>query len=63
VLSLSRLGLQVVLFFTLLSVVIGLATAETGLVEKGALVALGSVVIWVAALVRRIGGQPAPRSA
>ena len=61
-LSLSRLGLQVVLFFTLLSVVIGLATAETGLVEKGALVALGGVVIWVAALVRRIGGRSTARS-
>src|SRR5215210_890082 len=62
VLSLLRLGVQVVLFFTLLSVVIGLATAETGLVEKGALVALGGVVIWVAALVRRIGGRSTARS-
>jgi hypothetical protein len=62
VLALLRLGLQVVLFFSLVAVVIGLAAAETGLVEKGALVALGAVLIWLASLVRRIGERSAPRS-
>ena len=52
---LLRVALQVILFFILLSVVVGVASAETGLVEKAVLVVLGGVVIWLAARVRRIG--------
>ncbi len=58
-LTLVRLALQVVLLFLLLSIVVGLAAAETGLVEKGALAALGAVLVWLASLVRRIGGRSA----
>ncbi len=56
-LRLLRLALQVVLFFLLLSVVVGVASAETGLVEKSALVALAGILIWLASLVRRIGAR------
>jgi hypothetical protein len=62
VLALVRLGLQMVLFLMLLAVVVGVATPETGPVEKGALAALGGVLIWLATLVRRIGTRSAPRS-
>ena len=58
-----RLALQGVLFFTLLSIVVGLASAETGLLEKGVLVALVGIVVWLASLVRRIGARSALRSA
>ena len=58
-----RLALQAVLFFLLLGVVLGIASEETGVVEKIALAALAGVLIWLAALVRRIGGPSAPHSA
>ena len=60
--ALVRLALQVVLFFLLLSSVVGLASAQTGVVEKAVLVALGGVLIWLASLVRRIGARSLPRS-
>ena len=59
VLAVIRLALQVVLFFMLLSVVVGFASAETGVVEKVALVALAGVLVWFASRVRQIGaGSP-----
>jgi hypothetical protein len=54
-LRLLRIALQVVLFFLLLSLVVAVAAAETGIVEKVALIAAGAVLVWVAARVRRIG--------
>jgi hypothetical protein len=56
---LLRLALQVVLFFLLLSLVVAVAAAETGLVEKVALITAGVVLVWLAARVRRIGAPPA----
>jgi hypothetical protein len=58
VLALARIGLQLVLFFVLLSAVIGVGSADTGAFEKAALVALGVAVVWIAPHVRRIGRQP-----
>ena len=58
-LRLLRLALQLVLFFLLLSLVVAVAVAESGLVEKVALVAAGVVLVWLAARVRRIGAPPA----
>jgi hypothetical protein len=52
---LLRLALQVVLFFLLLSLVVAVASAETGTVEKGVLIAVGCVLVWLASRVRRIG--------
>jgi hypothetical protein len=50
------------LFFTLLSIVVGLAYAETGLAENVVLAALGGVMIWLAGMVRRIGRGSIVRS-
>ena len=50
-----RLALHVVLFFVLLSLVVAVAAAQTGLVEKIVLFAAGAVVVWLASRVRRIG--------
>jgi hypothetical protein len=55
---LLRRALQVVLFFLLLSLVVAVASAQTGLVEKVALIAAGAVLVWLASYVRR-GGAPA----
>jgi hypothetical protein len=55
---LLRILLQVVLLFAMLSAVIALASSGTGIVEKGLLVLVVGVLVWLAALVRRIG---APR--
>jgi hypothetical protein len=57
--SLLRVALQVVLFFLLLSLVVAVAAAETGVVEKVALIAAGVVLVWLASRVRRIGAPPA----
>ena len=54
-LRLLRLALQVVLFFLLLSLVVAVASAQTGTVEKVALIAAGALLVWVASRVRRIG--------
>ena len=51
---LLRLALQVVLFFLLLSLVVAVASAQTGTVEKVALIAAGAVLVWLASRVRRI---------
>jgi hypothetical protein len=53
--KLLRLALQVVLFFVLLSLVVAVASAQTGIVEKVALIAVGAVLVWLASCVRRIG--------
>ena len=58
-LRLVRIGLQVVLFFLLLSVVVAIGAAETGLVEKAALMVAGLALVRVASRVRRIGARPA----
>jgi hypothetical protein len=55
---LLRLALQVVLFFLLLSLVVAVAAAETGLVEKVALITAAVVLVWLASRVRRIGAPP-----
>ncbi len=52
---LLRLALQIVLFFLLLSLVVAVASAQTGTVEKVALIAAGAVLVWLASRVRRIG--------
>ena len=52
---LLRLALQVVLFFLLLSLVVAVASAQTGTVEKVALIAAGVLLVWLASRVRRIG--------
>ena len=54
-LRIIRLALQVVLFFVLLSLVVAVATAQTGLIEKVVLFAAGAVVVWLASRVRHIG--------
>jgi len=52
---LLRLALQVVLFFLLLSLVVAVASAQTGTVEKVALIAAGALLVWLASRVREIG--------
>jgi hypothetical protein len=52
---LLRLALQVVLFFLLLSLVVAVASAQTGTVEKVALIAAGVVSVRLASRVRRVG--------
>jgi hypothetical protein len=52
---LLRIALQVVLFFVLLSLVVAVAAAETGTLEKVVLIAVGAVLVWLASRVRRIG--------
>jgi hypothetical protein len=59
---LLRIVLQVVLFFLLLSLVVAVAAAETGLVEKVALITAGVVLVWLASRIRRIGAPPAHRT-
>lgn len=54
---LLRVALQVVLFFLLLSLVVAVASAQTGTVEKVALIAAGAVLVWLASRVRRIGAD------
>lgn len=53
-LRLLRIALQLVLFFLLIAVVVGVASGESGIVEKVALVAAGAVLVWLASRVRRI---------
>ena len=57
---LVRLVLQVVLFFLLLSLVVAVASVQTGIVEKVALIAVGAVLVWLASYVRRIGAPVHP---
>jgi hypothetical protein len=59
-LRLLRLALQVVLFFLLLSLVVAVASAQTGSIEKVALIAAGAVLVWLASRVRRIGAPVRP---
>jgi len=44
-LRLLRVALQVVLFFLLISLVVAVAAAQTGTVEKVALIAAGAVLV------------------
>lgn len=53
-----RLAVQFVLFFLLLSAVIGVSSSETGVVEKGALIVYGGVLVWLASRVRGLGARP-----
>jgi hypothetical protein len=55
VLRLLRLALLAVLFFVLLSLMIVVVDAHTGLAEKAVLVAGAAIVVWLASRVRRIG--------
>jgi hypothetical protein len=50
-----RILLQVVLFFLLLGVVVGIGAQETGTVEKLVLVPIGLGLVWLAAKVRGLG--------
>ena len=52
---LLRIALQVVLFFLMLSLVVAVASEETGAFEKLALIPAGAVLVWLASRVRRIG--------
>jgi hypothetical protein len=61
-LRLLRLALQVLLFFLLLGSAIGIGSGETGAIEKLALAALAGGLVWLAALVRRIGAPGRPRT-
>ena len=58
-LRLARLILQVVLFFLLVSVVIGVASGDTGTAEKAVLAAIGIALVWAASFVRRLGRRTA----
>ncbi len=49
---LLRIALQVVLFFLLLGVVVGIGTPNTGGLEKAVLVAVGIGLIWLAIRLR-----------
>jgi hypothetical protein len=53
--TLLRLALQVVLFFLLLSLVVAVASAHTGTVEKVVLIAVGALLVLLAARVRQLG--------
>jgi hypothetical protein len=53
--TLLRIALQVVLFFLLLSLVVAVAGAQTGIGEKVALISAGGLLVLLAARVRRIG--------
>jgi hypothetical protein len=55
---LLRLALQLVLFFSLMSVAIAIGTAETGPWEKGALLLLAAGLVWLASRVRGISTRP-----
>ena len=56
--GLLRIALQVVLFFLMLSLVVAVATEETGTFEKAALIPIGAALVWLASRVRRIGSPP-----
>ena len=57
-LRLLRFALQLILFFLLLSLVVAVGSAQTGVVEKVALIAAGVALVWLASRVRRIGAAP-----
>ena len=58
-LTLLRLAIQLVLFFFLLSLVVAVGSAQTGPVEKAALIAAGVALVWLASRVRRIDARSA----
>jgi hypothetical protein len=59
-LRLLRIALQVVLFFLLIGVVIGIGTPNTGGLEKVVLVLVGLGLVWLATRLR--SDRSAPRS-
>ena len=59
-LTIVRLALQVVLFFLLLGIVIGVGSGDTGAAEKVVMALLGGLLIWFAPKVRRIGRASSP---
>ena len=58
-LRMFRFALQLVLFFLLFSLVVAVGSAQTGPIEKAALIAVGVALVWIASHVRRIGAAPA----
>ena len=60
---LVRLALQVVLFFLLLGTVVAIGAADTGPLEKLVLAVAVAGLVWLAALVRRIGAPRRPGAA
>jgi hypothetical protein len=59
-LGLNDSGESEPLFFLLASLVMAVASAETGLIEIVALVAVGAVLVWLAARVMRLGAPLHP---
>jgi hypothetical protein len=57
---LLRIAIQVVLFFVLLSLVVAVGSAQTGVVEKAVLIGAGALLVWLASRVRRIGAPVRP---
>ncbi len=51
---LIRVALQIVLFFLLIGLIVAIAAAETGIVEKIVLAVAAALLIWTASRVRRI---------
>jgi hypothetical protein len=59
--NLLRFALLCVITLLLIGVAIGLGTSDTGAAEKFALVPIAGLLVYAAALVRRIGAGPQPR--
>jgi hypothetical protein len=53
-----RIALQVVVFFLLIGVVMGIATPDTGALEKGVLVAVEIGLVWLAMRLRTWRSAP-----
>jgi protein-S-isoprenylcysteine O-methyltransferase Ste14 len=60
---LLRIALQIVLFFLLLGVVVGIGTPNTGGLEKAVLVAVGLGLVWLATRLRTWRSAPQSSSA
>ena len=52
--------LSIIALFMVSTVVIGLGTSGTGIVEKGVLIAFGGLLIVAAAKVHSLGTHPSP---
>jgi hypothetical protein len=59
--TLVRIALQVVLFFLLLSAVVGVGSGDTGALEKVVLAAIAVLLVWLASILRRFGARSTPR--
>ena len=62
-LRLLRIALQVVLFFLLLGAVVGLASPDTGVLEKAALAVVVAGLVWLASWLRTWRSGPRSSSA